>query len=48
MDHQIERRPDEANVVYLNMTKAIIELHGAHAVLMCDNELYTAYILEDK
>jgi hypothetical protein len=48
LDNQITARPEHAHVTYLDMTKAIIELHGAHAVLMCDDTLYSAYVLEDK
>lgn len=48
LDNQITNRPEHTNIMYLNMSATILELHGGHAVLRCDGEMYTAYILEDK
>ena len=52
--HQIGElidRPVGSKLTYLNTSSTpstMIELHGAHAILRCEGEMYTAYLLENK
>lgn len=50
---QLINRPEYTNISYLNTddfnkASAFLELHGAYAILQCEGEMYTAYVLEDK
>jgi len=44
-DEQVVSRPVITTVKYSNMSTAIIGFHGAHAVLSCDDGMYTANLL---